>query len=668
MKNIESIFFEEAGELIHMLERELLTLEKDPTNKESIGSIFRAMHTLKGSAGMFGMDAIRSITHNLETIYESIRDNKKQLNSEILTVTLRSLDHLKRILADPKLLHADLKRDHEILLKEIERITEGTESIVSSQITPDAEPSDQVFYISFYPHPETLLKGTNTLYVLDDLLSLGNGICLPFIDHLPSFEDINPKLSVLGFEIILRTSKSEKTIQETFLFVEDESEISIQKIDTENAFDPETIKHNLSTANTNHRKIGFEKINSLRQATQAVPNSQSTTTQSLKNVSNVRVSSTRLDELMNLVSELVTMQAGLSLYAEKMDSPELISITENIEKITRRLRDNAFMMSLIPIESLTIRFERLVRDLSKELKKEVKVKKEGTETEIDKSIIEKITDPLLHILRNSLDHGIETPEERIKKGKPREGTISLKAYYSGANVIIEIGDDGAGINLEKVRQKAFSKKLITDETLISDKDLLNLIFSPGFSTADQVTDVSGRGVGMDVVQRNINELRGDIEVATRKNEGTTFIIRLPLTLSIIDGLLVRIGETDFILPFSSVYKCYEVETENLEKTFNQWITLDGNRTPFLFLRKEFNIHQASPKLSQVIKVSHEGSDIGLAVDRIIGEYQAVLKPLGHHYREHDEFSGATILGDGSVALVLDPYKLIKKIIYNPHPN
>jgi two-component system chemotaxis sensor kinase CheA len=365
---------------------------------------------------------------------------------------------------------------------------------------------------------------------------------------------------------------------------------------------------------------------------------------------------------MNLVSELVTTQASLSLFADRTESPGLSNISENVEKITRRLRDNAFTMSLIPIESLVVRFQRLVRDLSKELNKDIVFKTEGTETEIDKSIIEKLTDPLLHLLRNSLDHGIESPDERVRKGKPKQGVLLLKSYYSGANVIIEITDDGAGINLEKVKSKAISKGLITADAVIDDKELTNLIFMAGFSTAEQVTGVSGRGVGMDVVRRNISDIRGDIEIRTKQNVGTTFSIRLPLTLSIIDGLLVRIGQTDFVLPLGSVNKCYEVETTTLEKSFNQWVTLEGQRTPFLFLRKEFDIHHKAPLYSQVIKITHEGHSVGLAVDRIIGEYQAVLKPLGDFYRHQEEYSGATILGDGSVAIVLDPYKLVKKLV------
>jgi two-component system chemotaxis sensor kinase CheA len=283
------------------------------------------------------------------------------------------------------------------------------------------------------------------------------------------------------------------------------------------------------------------------------------------------------------------------------------------------------------------------------------------ETKIDKSIIEKLNDPILHILRNSIDHGIESPDERLKSGKATRGMVKIKSYYSGASVVIEISDDGAGLNLQKIKEKAVKQGLLDSNTPLSEKELTDLIFVPGFSTAAAVTGVSGRGVGMDVVKRNISDIRGEIEISTSAGKGTTFIIKLPLTLSILDGLLVKIGETDFVLPLSSVAKCYEVETKKLESSYNQWITLDGKRTPFLYLRKDFGIEENKPAFSQIINVPFNGSHVGLAVDKIEGEYQAVLKPLGQYYQHQDEFSGATILGNGTAALVLDTNKLIRKL-------
>jgi two-component system chemotaxis sensor kinase CheA len=443
--------------------------------------------------------------------------------------------------------------------------------------------------------------------------------------------------------------------------VEGDGEIEIKKIGDGNLLEEARTLERLKTSQTFVSKLGESYVRSqILSLTQSSIQSVSAELKKAKNNSNVRVSSERLDELMNLVSELVTTQASLTLLSESDQSLQLTAIAENVEKITRRLRDNAFTMSLIPIESLIVRFQRLVRDLSAELKKDVEFRVEGTDTEIDKSIIEKLSDPLLHLLRNAIDHGIESPEEREKKGKRKQGTIHFKSYYSGANVIIEIKDDGAGIKFEKIKKIAIERGLIAPDAELSEQETINLIFLPGFSTADHITGVSGRGVGMDVVKRNIGDIRGEIEVSTQVGKGSTFQIKLPLTLSIIDGLRVEIGTTEFILPLFAVQKCYEIVTAQLTDTFNQWATLDGQRIPFLFLREDFRATNEAPYHSQIIKMVQNGNPVGLVVDRIVGDYQAVLKPLGHLYRNQDEFSGATILGDGTVALVIDPVKLIQK--------
>ncbi len=523
-------------------------------------------------------------------------------------------------------------------------------------------PSQGLYYISLSPQANILRNGTNTLYLLDDLLALGSGLVLPYFKALPGLNDLDPETSYTCFEVFLQTNAGETEIRDVFMFVDTECDIAIQKIeDTGLVLDQET-KDKVWSNHSFDRPAGSEVLRS------ALPKTGKTEqvveeNQTAKHKSSIRIGSERLDELMNLVSELVTTQASLSLFAETNVSQELDAVSENIEKITRRLRDNAFKMSLIPLDSLSTRYQRLVRDLSKELNKDVVFKTEGTDTEIDKSIIEKLTDPLLHLLRNAMDHGVELPEERIKNGKPAQGTVLLRSYYAGASVIIEIKDDGAGIDLQRIKDEAITKGLIAPEASLADDELLYLIFLPGFSTAEKVTGVSGRGVGMDVVKRNITDIRGTVDIASKHGEGTTFTIKLPLTLSIIDGMLVEIDETRFIIPLFAINKCFEVATSLLENTFNQWITLDGVRTPFLFLRREFGIVNAPVPLSQIINIPYQGESVGLAVDHIVGEYQAVVKPLGNLYARQNEFSDATILGDGSVALVIDPYKLIEKLIH-----
>ena len=659
------IFMTEAQDLINDLEKALLLLEKDQHNAEGIGTIFRAMHTLKGSAGMFGFDAVNHITHHLENIYQDIRDGKKEMNGNILGTTFQTLDHLRNILLDPQLKQGAVKETHESLLTSI--ILLAKDSVTKKDAAHDEDinissaTSKSTYYISFLGLPGILKKGTNPLYLVDDLHALGSAMCFPFFHQLPALEQLVPNQSYTGFEIILSTDQKEDDIRAVFIFSEDDCDIIVHKVADGDLVSSLNRDSQLLKKGRELTPFGFEHVRSVllldTKKTSVIPD-----TISIKaKASSIRVSADRLDDLMNLVSELVTTQARLSLYSNEHTSAELENISENVEKITRRLRDNAFTMSLIPLDNLVVRFERLIRDLSKELSKEIEFRADGSDTEIDKSISEKLTDPLLHLLRNSIDHGIEKPADREKAGKPLKGTVLLKSYYSGANVIIEISDDGAGIDLHKVKAKAISNGIIDAKAELTEKELLDLIFLPGFSTASQVTAVSGRGVGMDVVRRNILDLRGDIEVKSTPGKGTTFTIRLPLTLSIIDGLLVRIGDTDFILPLSSVVKCYEVETRLLESSYNQCVTLEGKRTPFLFLRDDFGITHHKPVLSQIINVPYEGGYVGLTVDKIIGEYQAVLKPLGKFYTGQDEFSGATILGNGTVALVLDPNRLIRKI-------
>jgi len=657
------IFLAEAQDLIVEIEKALLLLEQNEHDLNAISAVFRAMHTLKGSAGMFGFESVSAITHHLENIYQDIRDGAVEMSAPVLEVTFKTLDHLRALMSDPHLKDSNNRENHAALLAAIldqQQRSDSTHPIAKNSAPPTTHTEEHTYYVYLLPHDHVIKNGTNVLYLVDDLLALGQGLSFPFFYKLPELNDLVPDASHIGFEVVLSTTKSEQDIHEVFLFVDTDCDITITRLAEGNKIAALRKKESKQT----HRSspIGVEGFRAL-----LAGNKRESVAEKVKSVSgsgyatSVRVSGERLDELMNLVSELVTTQARLSLFSNDNHSPELSLISEHIEKITRRLRDNAFTMSLVPLENMVVRFQRLVNDLSKELNKEIVFKTEGTDTEIDKSIIEKLTDPLLHLLRNSIDHGIETPAERIAKGKPAKGTVYVRSHYSGAHVVIEIGDDGAGLDLDRIREKAVAKGLIDGRTHLEDAELVQLIFLPGLSTAEKITGVSGRGVGMDVVKRNISDIRGEIDVVTKKDKGTSFIITLPLTLSILDGLLVKIGDTDFILPLTAVAKCYEVETTQLESTYNQWMNLDGKRIPFFHLRNDFGITDHKPLHSQVITVTHNGAPVGLAFDKIEGEYQAVLKPLGEFYRGQHEFSGATILGNGHVALVLDPHKLITKL-------
>ncbi|MEM7549422.1 MAG: chemotaxis protein CheA [Bacteroidota bacterium] len=669
MESLKHIFIQEATELIGQLEEALLHFEKDLSDEASVEQIFRIMHTLKGSSGMFGHDSINLFTHELESVYDSIREKTLVAGPEILELTLESLDHIKNLVSDPE--NQEYQKEQDRLTKKIIGLKSNSKP-EGSEVQAEDEMASSTYYISFVPDKEIFINGTNVFYLLEDLLSLGKGFALPCFNPNQDFETVDVTECHTSFEVMLETTAKEHEIQDIFVFVADTSEVSVIKLDLTELPDGleerlikehtysksiglETIKKELGVRDSNDKKEVSDNQNNKNDAQTNVKTSRKT------GPSSIRVSSEKLDGLMNQISELITTQARLSMLVNGLESAELSAITENMSKITRRLRDNAFSICLIPIDTLMIRFQRLVRDLSKGLNKKIDFITEGTDTELDKSVIEQLGDPLLHLVRNCIDHGIETTEERKKQGKPETGTIRFKAYNAGTNVVIELSDDGAGIAPEQIKKKALEKGLIGADEELSTEQVYELIFKPGFSTSEKVSDISGRGVGMDVVKRGIEDLRGEINIDSVINKGTTFTISLPLTLSIIDGLLVKIGGHVYVIPLQAVEKCYEVPTTLLTSASKQ-LVLDGERTPVFHMREVMGASDEAPKISQIIKMSYMGNDLGISVDSIIGEHQVVLKPLGYIYKNQEEFSGATILGDGTVALVFDKSKLVKKLM------
>ncbi|HOK61233.1 chemotaxis protein CheA [Tenuifilum sp.] len=669
MDSFRKKFIEEAAELIDKLEVSLLELEKSPNDEALIQQVFRVMHTLKGNSAMFGFDLIDSFTHNLETIYDMIRNGQLEVSKDILNITFSSVDHLKAMLDEQNYEDPDFKTVHNGLMGKINRIINPSNAETeaeSAKSSNEKSESLSTYYILFEPNENIFKNGTNPLYLLDELCSLGEHKVFAHFNRLPGIKEITPNLCYTYWEVLLTTDQDVNAIHDVFIFVESDSKLEIQKLAEENLLADKLFVEEVSQLAEVQKDVGLVTIQRLATKAAARINKEKAkqfTKERIatkdKTAASIRVSSDKLDHLMNLVSELVTTQARLSLFAEQTNVPGLAPIVENVHKLTRQLRDIAFSIVLIPIENLFGRFQRLVRDLSAELHKEVDFIVEGADTELDKTIIENLSDPLMHIIRNSMDHGIEDARVRITNGKPAKGKIHLKAFYSGASVIIQVSDDGAGIDPEIIHAKAISKGLVPSDKKMSKKEILDLIFLPGFSTAKKVTDVSGRGVGMDVVKKKISDIRGEVEVESEVGKGTTITIKLPLTLSIIDGLLVSIDSSPFVIPLSSIDKIYAVDKESIYSSFNNLVTLDGTQIPFFSLRKEFNLQPSSEELEQVVVVNFEDNRVGLVVDYVIGEYQAVLKPLGKHYKSHDIFSGATILGDGTVALVMDTNKIIK---------
>lgn len=656
MEKASKKFLQEATELIDDLEKAVLHLEKNREDHTQLEEVFRVMHTFKGTAKMFGFHLIGEFTHHLESIYDDLRNDSIQLTDEILEISLNAVDFIRDQLNSPDQTN-EITSEYTNILNVVKRLSsEKMDSQVSVEKRLENN-NASLYLIRFKPALHFLKDGSNPLYILEDLSALGNLYCKTYSEALPGENEFLPDNAYLSWDILLFTSSDSQAIRNEFMFVEDQSEVSIELAGIKNYINDKSF---LEFIHQQNRPITVDLIESYftRQKTaQAVESGRNVQNQQ-RAQQTIKVTYDKIDKLMSIVSELVTTQARLSLFAEDTRSTELEEISENVEKLVRQLRDEAFSISLLPFGQVSMRFERLVRDMSKTLQKKIRLVITGSETELDKKIIENLMDPLLHILRNSMDHGIESPEERKAKGKEETGTIHLKSYYSGTNVIIEVRDDGAGINRERVWQRAVKNGLVKETEQLTDNQIFDFIFHAGFSTAHQVTDVSGRGVGMDVVRKAVNNLRGEIEIDSQQDKGSVFRLILPLSLSIIDGLLVEVQNAKYVVPLAAIDKCYEVESSSIKPDMNDLLILDGEQIPYINLRSLFSCKGETPQYVNLIVAKHEEQRVAFEVDSIVDEYQAVIKPLGKIYKEQEFASGATILGNGTVALVLDTNRLV----------
>lgn len=698
----KNVFKEEAYELLTELESSLLELEERSGDTNLIGRVFRAMHTIKGSGAMFGFDNIAKFTHEVETVFDIVRSGKLAVTKELIDLTLASRDLIRSMLdASDSGEPVDETKGKDIVaaLKKIAGRGNGSADGASKpegekrpEIPEDTE-EETTYRIRFKPPKDIYLRGINPLMMLEEIRQLGECRVVAQTCDVPLLDDFEPDYNYVFWDIILTTKHSVNKIRDVFIFIIDDSEIKIDAIFRANNFDGneeckklgeilvergDLLQEDLQKILSEHKKLGEKLVeaglvrpDSVQSALaeQQHLNKMREKHQAVENTASMRVPAAKLDTLVNLVGELVTVHARLNQAATRTQDPEMLSVVEDVERLMWELRDNTMSIRMLAIGTTFSRFKRLVRDLSLELGKDIDLATEGAETELDKTVLDQLNDPLVHLIRNSIDHGIEQPEARKAAGKPGKGTILLSAVHSGANILIQIKDDGAGINKDAVRAKAVEKGLIKADSELSDKEIFSLIFAPGFSTSQKVTNVSGRGVGMDVVKRGIDALRGTIDISSVRDEGTTITIRLPLTLAIIDGFLVRVSGEHYVIPLSIVSECMELTSEHFARSHDKDIVdVRGGIVPYIRLRRRFGINDTEkPEIEHLVITEVDGSKVGFVADQIIGQHQTVIKSLGTVYKDVDGLSGATILGDGTVALILDIPRLVSQVVRDEAP-
>lgn len=667
-------FVEETRDLINELEDILLSIENEAVSSEVIDQIFRSVHTIKGSGGMLGFEKVLEVTHDLEDIYDKVRGGEMDFSTELKDISLETIDVLKNLLSSDEQLNDTEKVRfvnlcRKIQLFDVDSSSKSDPDQYDSPILETGSKQAATFLIQFAPESNLTKELSHPKFLAAELAQMGG--CLAFSKSgssvkINSFEKVNKAASWI---ILLSTSVGVQALEDVFGWVKDDLHVTIDKvIDGGLLAIPEAFNEieKLGDKVFTMSLADFEKLAQKyadelvveEEKQEAAPVIDPKQNGGSNTINSIRVSTDKIDQLMNLVSEMVTLQARLNLIATEKDDPELLDVSEKYGSFSKQLRDNAFTISLIPFGVSMTRYKRMVHDLSEQLNKKVDFVTDGADTVLDKKIIETLSDPIMHILRNCVDHGIEAPEERVKLKKQKSGTIIMKIYHQSNNVIIKIIDDGKGIDLQQIRSIAVKKKLISADQSLTENELYNLIFLPGFSSAKEVSNVSGRGVGLDVVKRNITEIRGSIEVQSEKGKGTTFTIKLPLTLSIIDGLQVRVSDRDIIIPLIQVDRIVTLTNEIIDTSLSDVMMLDNNQVPFFDLRKDFEIDGEIPERREIVVASYENEKVALIVDYVVGENQTVLKPLGKHFKKQDFISGGTILGDGSVALVLDINKIV----------
>lgn len=728
------IFKEEAYDLLIELEGALLELEEAPDDMDLVNQIFRALHTIKGSGAMFGFEEIAAFTHEVETVFDMVRNGDVQATPVLCSLALRSRDQIRAMLEaeDDEPVAPEIMQD---ILDGLQSFVEGTNATAAGDVSEPAAEAESA--------PEEVPPAGNEAESAPQdesgapmhryrvtLRPLGGEVNADAVEAF--FEELE-RLGTLkvesghretgsGWELLLETEAAQNDVQDVFFFLDADLKVEVKALDGEPEPAPETVSSEpapprerkavtpvssfveededdsvriprigemlvesgdltyadvaealtsqksgvdkpLGQILTESGKVPGEKVNKAVKR-QGEVREKAAGKKRQEALSSIRVAADKLDYLVDLVGELVIVQAQITQVVSEKHDAALTLLAEELERLSDELRDSTLGIRMLPIGTSFSKFRRLVRDLSADLGKQITLATSGAETELDKTVIERLGDPLVHLLRNSIDHGIEQPQERVAKGKAPQGTILLSAEHSGGEVLIRISDDGKGMSSEMIREKGIERGLISKDAELTEKELLKLIFEPGFSTAKVVTNVSGRGVGMDVVKRAIDSLRGTIDIDSKPNTGTTITIRLPLTLAIIDGLQVRVENEYYVIPLSLVEECVELSRSEVEEAGSEQriLHLRGEIVPYIHIREWFNIEGENPPIEQIVITGVEGSRVGIVVDTVIGEHQTVIKSLGRVYKDVEGISGATIKGDGSIALILDVPGLIRRIV------
>ncbi|WAJ37141.1 chemotaxis protein CheA [Pseudomonas sp. GOM7] len=708
MDEVLKTFIAESRELLEQMEEALLQLESAPDDADIINAIFRAAHTIKGSAGLFGFDLIVAFTHIAESVLDRVRNAELQFDETLTALFLETGDHLGQLINQLDE-HGDLEQVDAPTLEQnrllAERLSQYMASAPASQNLPSHSErpiersvagglSADHWHLSLRFGPDTLRNGMDPLSLLRYLNTFGQIVSIvPLLDRIPPAAEMDPETCYLGFELAFVSDADKATIEGAFEFVREDSLIRIlpphsksdEYLELIRALPEEDMRlgeilmrcGTLTTAELQevlHAQVQSQQQDEPRPIGQvlmeqslvqppviaAALHKQQQVKENRSNESSlIRVDAGKLDELINLVGELIIAGAGARMTAQQVGHAQMLESTELLSRLVEEVRDSALTLRMVQIGATFNRFQRVVRDVSRELGKDIALSISGGDTELDKTVVERITDPLTHLVRNAMDHGIEPLAVRLERGKPAQGNVRLNAYHDAGSIVLEVADDGGGLDPQRILAKARERGLIAEGQVLTEKETFNLIFEPGFSTADQVSNLSGRGVGMDVVKRNITALRGSIDLESQLGKGTCVRIRLPLTLAIIDGFLVGVGEAGYVIPLDLVEECIELEPGTQQGRGH--LSLRGEVLPFIRLRELFDEQGQPPRRENVVVVSYAGQRAGLVVDRLMGEFQTVIKPLGKLFVNCRGIGGFTILGSGAVALILDIPNLLNEL-------